>query len=385
MANNGDDRAEGSQFSRRKLLGGGAAMLGGVALTQAVSPARAAKRKAAKSGASPSNTFTMSIVGEAMVTRRFSMLTDPGFLGIVKLMRDADVAYAHLEMNLADDTEASWAMRGSSGGAGYLIADPKIADDLAWMGIDVMSAAQNHSLDWGPNVMLATIKHLNDAGIACAGTGKNLDVARSPGFFETPKGRMALVSIASGDSAFEWAGLPKGPSVGRPGINPLRVKTIYEVPHDTAAQLKAAGKGLGVLSDAKAAKPEFNITPGASSGSNGYAGFTFLDGDKFAITTVASPADTKGNLRSVGQANDMADFVMVAQHNSTSQGHRGDDPSDFIVKFSREAIDAGADVYLGHGWHTFIGLESSKGKPIFYGLGSFVWESPVVNRPPADE
>lgn len=383
MSNNGEGQTgKTGRMSRRGLLGGGAMLLGTAAVAQAARPRKGVSKTTSGNAA---NTFTVSIVGEAMLTRRFSMLTDPDFLGIVKLMRDADVAYAHLEMNLADDSEIGWAMRGSSGGAGYLVADPKLADDLAWMGVDVMSLAQNHSLDWGPSVTLATIRHCNDAGIATAGTGKNLEVARAPGFFETPKGRMALVSIASGDSAFEWAGLPKGPSEGRPGVNPLRVRTIYEVPHDTAAQLKAAGKGLGVLNDAKAAKADFNITPGASSGSNGYAGFTFRDGDQFRITTEASPADVKGNLRSIDQANAMADYVMVAQHNSTSQGHRGDDPSDFIVKFAREAIDQGADVYLGHGWHTFVGIEIYKGKPIFYGLGSFFWESQFVARPPADE
>jgi poly-gamma-glutamate capsule biosynthesis protein CapA/YwtB (metallophosphatase superfamily) len=245
--------------------------------------------------------------------------------------------------------------------------------------------ANNHSLDWGPEGLLATIRNCNKAGIAVAGTGRNLEEAREPAYFEIAKGRIALISIASGNSAFEWAGLPKGKTPGRPGVNPMRLRTTYEVPHDTAAQLKAAGRSLGVLSANAAARPEFNITPGAISGSNGFSGFTFRDGDKFSVITEAHPGDLKGNLRAVDEANKMADFVMVAQHNSTSETGRGTAPSGFIVDFARKAIDAGADMYLGHGWHTFLGVEIYKGKPIFYGLGSFFWQSQFIPRVPADE
>jgi poly-gamma-glutamate synthesis protein (capsule biosynthesis protein) len=76
---------------------------------------------------------------------------------------------------------------------------------------------------------------------------------------------------------------------------------------------------------------------------------------------------------------------MVAQHNSTSEASRGDTPSGFVVDFARKAIDAGADIYLGHGWHTALGVEIYKGKPILYGLGSFFWQSQYIDRVPADE
>ena len=34
-------------------------------------------------------------------------------------------------------------------------------------------------------------------------------------------------------------------------------------------------------------------------------------------------------------------------------------------------LDAGADVVMGHGPHFSLAVESYKGKPVFYGLGSF--------------
>ena len=35
------------------------------------------------------------------------------------------------------------------------------------------------------------------------------------------------------------------------------------------------------------------------------------------------------------------------------------------------AIDAGADIVIGHGPHYSLAVEDYRGKPIFYGLGSF--------------
>ena len=386
-------RSAMNRMDRRALLGKGAALVGGLLAGQMLpSETAAAQSRPAAPATRPdtpaprsSNTWNLTVVGETMAVRPFSMLTDPDFLAIVKMIRDSDLAYGHLEMNIAAPDELGYAARGSSGGAGYLVADPVIAKDLKWAGIDALSVANNHSFDWGEKGLLATIKNCNRAGIAVAGTGADLEAAREPVYFEKEKGRVSLVSISSGNSAFEWAGLAKANTPGRPGINPIRLRTVYQVDHSTADQLKATGKNLGILSDAAAAKKEFNITPGASSGSNGYSGFTFRDGDNFAITTENHPGDVAENLKSVEEAKDMANFVMVAQHMSVSEQRRGDSPVAAAVDFARKAIDAGADIYVGHGWHTFLGIEIYKNKPIIYGVGNFFWQSQFITRVPADE
>jgi poly-gamma-glutamate synthesis protein (capsule biosynthesis protein) len=371
-------------IDRRTMLSTGAAMVGGLIAGQMLPGV--AKAAAAKPAAPPANTFTVGIFGEAMVTRSFSMLTDPNFLGIRKLLQESDLAYGHMEMNIAADEEMKWTPRGPVGQAGYLYASPQIAKDLRWLGADVMSLAQNHSLDWGPEGLLGTIRHCGENGIACAGTGINLEAARAPGFFEVEKGRMALVSIASGNNAYEWAGLPKGKHPGRPGVNPMRMRTINRVPKATADQLKAVAKSLGTLNARAAEAKEFTVAGGAAGvGATGFTGAVFQESDHFEITSEAYAPDVRGNLRSVDEAQKMADFVLVAQHNSTSEAGRGTKPSAFIVDFARKAIDAGADMYLGHGWHTFLGIEIYKGKPIFYGLGSFFWESQWITDVPADE
>jgi poly-gamma-glutamate synthesis protein (capsule biosynthesis protein) len=42
-----------------------------------------------------------------------------------------------------------------------------------------------------------------------------------------------------------------------------------------------------------------------------------------------------------------------------------------MTDIAQAAVDAGADVVFGHGPHLSLPVELYKGKPIFYGLGSF--------------
>jgi len=48
-----------------------------------------------------------------------------------------------------------------------------------------------------------------------------------------------------------------------------------------------------------------------------------------------------------------------------------EDVLDYQVEIAHAAIEAGADVVMGHGPHYPCAVEMYRGKPIFYGLGSF--------------
>lgn len=61
-----------------------------------------------------------------------------------------------------------------------------------------------------------------------------------------------------------------------------------------------------------------------------------------------------------------SDIVVSSHH----MGHKGD-VLDFQVEIAHAAIDSGADVVMAHAEHYPLGIEIYKGKPIFYGLGSF--------------
>ena len=43
----------------------------------------------------------------------------------------------------------------------------------------------------------------------------------------------------------------------------------------------------------------------------------------------------------------------------------------YMREIAHAAIDAGADIVIGHGPHYSLPVEVYRGKPIFYGLGSF--------------
>jgi poly-gamma-glutamate capsule biosynthesis protein CapA/YwtB (metallophosphatase superfamily) len=49
----------------------------------------------------------------------------------------------------------------------------------------------------------------------------------------------------------------------------------------------------------------------------------------------------------------------------------GEEVLDYMTEIAHAAVDAGADVVIGHGPHYSLPVEAYKGKPIFYGLGSF--------------
>ncbi len=78
----------------------------------------------------------------------------------------------------------------------------------------------------------------------------------------------------------------------------------------------------------------------------------------------------------VRNASALADYVIVTIH-AHNQG-------DYLRTFARAMIDAGADVFVGHGPHYLTGIEIYQGKPIFYSLGDFLFQNETLLRLPFD-
>ena len=78
-----------------------------------------------------------------------------------------------------------------SGTPSYLfMGPPDVAKDLRAMGFDALGRANNHLYDYGPEGMLETNAHLDEAGIAHSGSGPNYGAARAPRYLMTGKGRV---------------------------------------------------------------------------------------------------------------------------------------------------------------------------------------------------
>ena len=99
-----------------------------------------------------------------------------------------------MEGNLADVERFEGPLRGMMG-------DKDVAPSLKAMGFDLMNRANNHVFDSDKEGMFSTIEQLDTAGIVHAGTGKNLEDARAPAFFDSPKGRVGLVAMHTPHSA----------------------------------------------------------------------------------------------------------------------------------------------------------------------------------------
>lgn len=327
--------------------------------------------------------WRVAVAGEFMVTRGFRNHMEPEFLKLKELLERADVSYGHLEMNFGEYDEV-YPSRGNWQGS-FMLAEPEVAKDIRWFGMDMMSLAHNHSFDYGPEAVKSTIRACREAGIACAGTGVDLEEAREPAYWDGAAGRVALISVASGNVPSDQATLPKGGLRARPGINPLRVKMRYHIPAEMADKLCAIGKELKVLRKWREDDVLSGLEPGefrlelpAEQVAGGRG--AFVVGENYYVDSVCHPGDLEANLRSIRDAVRAADLVMVAHHMNYSDGARKDVPTAAAVEFAHAAIDAGADAYFGHGWHKTLGVEIYKNKPIFYGLGNFFMQSHFVRR-----
>lgn len=109
----------------------------------------------------------------------------------------------------------------------------------------------------------------------------------------------------------------------------------------------------------------------------------FVAAERFGVRSRLHAADLDRNLRSIGQARRMADLVVFSVHNHES-GPAETDPAEHVTDLAHRAIDAGADIVIGHGPHRDRGMEIYGGRPVFYSLGNFIAENNTVERLPQD-
>lgn len=107
-------------------------------------------------------------------------LRGPGYplAGVAPLLREADLAIVNLECAITD-SEERW--RGAPK-AFYFGAPPEAARSLVDAGVDCVSLANNHVLDFEAAGLRDTLRTLRGHGIGHAGAGEDLDAARAPLF-----------------------------------------------------------------------------------------------------------------------------------------------------------------------------------------------------------
>jgi len=313
-------------------------------------------------------TIKVCMTGDSFITMSQSVHEEPRFLDMVDLIRSSDVAYTNLEMTLHNYEGYPAAQSGGT----WTRADPCLVEDLKWMGFNIISTANNHSLDYMYEGLFSTIGHLDAAGIPHSGTGADLAEARQPAFLELGAGRVALISASSSFAPFGMAGYARRDLNGRPGLNPLRYNTYYTVKKEHVEALKEISKAMRFP---EAAQPE---------GEFSFLRNRFVVGEPVGAHTEPHKGDMEGNLESIRYASRQADWVFFSLHAHEGRTENPDKPAEFVETFARACIDAGAHALIGHGPHLLKGIEIYKDRPILYSLGNFIFQNDTVLKMPAD-
>jgi poly-gamma-glutamate capsule biosynthesis protein CapA/YwtB (metallophosphatase superfamily) len=320
-------------------------------------------------------TMAVAATGDCILTRPVSRLKQPQFLKLVEILRSADCLYGNCEMVLADPDSGGHPM--FEGAALSVVSDSKIADELAWLGFDVMGAANNHTWDYGQAGISSTRANLKRAGIAPAGTGLDLQQAAAPSYADTPGGRVALVNCASTFRDYAVAYPSRPDSKGIPGLNPVRLdvrfqldRAAFEAVTRTAESLQLLGGVGNVIGNSN---PAVKISPDKVS----MFGNTFVPGPVTEAVSQVIPEDSTRIVESIRQARRNARIVLTSIH-AHEAGRDNDTPAKFLPPFARACIDAGADAFFGAGSHVTWGIEIYKGRPICYGLGDFIFQYQTV-------
>lgn len=233
-------------------------------------------------------------------------------------LNGADITFGNLEGAFS---ERGILRDGSSGHR----SSPRMIAALTAGGFDAVGFANNHSMDYGAQALLDTADVLDRMKIAHAGGGRNISEAHLPAIVESKGITVAFLSYAS----VFWP--TYAADEGRGGIAVVKVATSYQP------------------------VKKFLEQPGTPP----------------LIVTTPDAADIKALREDIKSAHKKADIVVISWHWGVSGGLRILLP--YQVELGHAAIDAGADLIIGHHPHVLQGIEVYKGKVICYSLGNLVW------------
>ena len=269
--------------------------------------------------------WTLGAVGDVFVNR-----PDPAnaFRHCAPLLQQIDLVFGNCEGAFTDRPRyapsAGWrVVSGERNGAG-----------LREAGFHVMACANNHIVDAGHEGLADTLALLHRQGIRTVGAGCDFASAHAAAIEERAGLRVGFLGNASVYQAGYEA------RKGVPGLAPMRIHSHYYI-----ADWDAYGK----------------VEPGAPP----------------QVRTVPYPEDVEKLRLQIAATRERSDIIVVSFH--WGQASKPANLTDYERMLGHTAIDFGADIVLGHHHHFLRGIEIYKGKPIFYGLGHFVFDLPGLD------
>jgi poly-gamma-glutamate capsule biosynthesis protein CapA/YwtB (metallophosphatase superfamily) len=237
--------------------------------------------------------------------------------GIAELLRSGDVTFGQLETPLSPrgTRQLHPGFRGQ-------VPDRSAEENaklLAAAGFTVMSFAGNHTMDRSATAMLETVEAADAVGLRLVGAGRDLAAARTPTILEVDGTRIGMLAYCSV--------VPRGfeATAQRAGVAPLRARTFYE------------------QVDWQAGTPP-------------------------RIVTQCHAEDLQALADDVARLRTQVDVVVVSMHWGIHFEHGT--LADYEYEAGHAAVDAGADLVLGHHGHVVKGFEYYRGVPILHSIGN---------------
>ena len=250
----------------------------------------------------PEPVVHLASVGDIMLDRGLGIVIQGGnlaypFAKVAPLLQNADITVGNMESamgTLGEPADKSYPFR----------APPVAAEALALGGFDVVSLANNHGMDYGPDALLQAIDLLHAQGVTPIGAGANFDAAHTPYITQINGLSLAILSYVN---------------------VPIEARSAFDTAVWTATE----------------------TTPGLAWGD-----------------PVVIAAD-------VTAVRDQVDLVIVVLHSGYEYV---EEPSEPQVAAAQAAIDAGAELVIGHHAHILQGIDFYNDGVIVYGLGNFAFE-----------
>ncbi len=319
------------------------------------------------------------LAGDMLIQRRIPSDYE-GFAELKEYIEKGDARFLNLETTLHDGEFFANQYCGGS----YLRTTPNALKDVESFGFNMLSFANNHTMDFSHEGLMATKKAVDEAGFPNTGAGANLDEASAPAYLDTKNGRVALISVVStlnNDAAI--AGKQSRRFMGRPGLNGLRIDEHLQL---TPEQFKvieeiSALSHINAQTDIERAE---GYHPPLSEGVSVLKDMIFKMGNETKYVTHPNKEDMERIKKAIYEAQMQADYILISIHSHELSGDSKENPSDFLQEFAHNCIDAGAHMVVGHGPHLLRPIEIYKNRPIFYSLGDFVIHNECIPYAPEE-
>jgi poly-gamma-glutamate synthesis protein (capsule biosynthesis protein) len=164
--------------------------------------------------------ITVALGGDTMLGREVARVLESreraGLFsaGVVAALRQADLVVLNLECCISVRGER-WP---DPGKPFFFRAPPAAVDVLTGLGVDCVTLANNHALDYGTVALVDTLETLRAAGIETVGAGRDLAEARRPVVLEANGFRLGVIGVT--DHPSEYAASERTPGVAHASLGP---------------------------------------------------------------------------------------------------------------------------------------------------------------------